>query len=587
MNIAKRERAASAARRGRAALWIVAGVVVLGAVLWLVSAPAGDVAEPGEDLGVARPPVVSVLEGNSGQAPVLKTVETQAEEPEREQSEGPSTVLWPLQVELELVRSSLLPDVPDGPPLGSGRTARFKGRIADHRGLGTAATITFVAGKNAGRVLRTGEDGKFGANDLYPGLEVVEVRGPGISGSRREVRLREGKTFELNLGYGSPGGAQGRVIDEEGVGIEGATVTVDGKSGVTNRTGHFFVDNVAAGHAVLVEIDHPDYAPMRADIGVALAIVAEPRLLTFTLKQPASLRLVLETDIGGPGPATVHLVPRHGGMNRDFPWYRINPIALGTEPVVIEGLPAGSLDVRVYRAGAVGDPLSRRVDLSEGGTETVSLRLRPEPLLTGTVVDDGKIVAGATVRLVAADPVDATLDLFNGSRFAMEEEVVPLSPLIQQETTTSSDGSFRLSAAEDASNWRLIEAIGPDGQRRAVAAVGKNQREIELELEPITFGSAALRLELPRRFQAIAVEATIDGRPGERFDVPSREDLVFDGLATGVWNVRVTWRGQELLDEEGLVLEEAAVRRVDLPEDAILGQDRETWLRAGRPWPLD
>jgi hypothetical protein len=535
----------------------------------------------------ARPAPASVLEAGGTPAPKISAVRAEDTDRSRDEREGPSTVLWPLEVGLELVRPSLLPSVPSGPPLGSGRTARIAGRIADSNGVGAQAELEFVGGPNHGRVLTTGEDGRFGANDLYPGLEVVEVRGPRILGSRREVRLRENKSFELNIGYGMPGGAQGRVVDEQGKPIVGATVTVDGRAGVTDRTGHFYVSPVASGHSVLLEIDHPDYASHRAEIGVALATVAEPRRLLYTLTRPATLRLVLETDIGGPEPALVHVVPQHGGMNRDYPWYRLNPVQVGTEPVELTGLPAGPLELRVYRTGAVGNPARRRVTLSAGGTETVALRLAPDPLLTGRVVDDGQVVAGATVRVVAADPVDASLRLFGGSRLSLEEEVLPLSPAVVRATRSAGDGRFRISAGEQVSEWRLLEAVGPKGLRRGLLAVGPNQREVEIELDSIEEGTARLELALPRRFQAIAVQLTIDGRPGERFEVESREDLVIDGLAQGLWRLDVRWRGARLLEEGGLELEGVERRTIELPEEAILGQDRDTWLRAGRPWPLD
>src|SRR5688572_27348730 len=107
-------------------------------------------------------------------------------------SSGPvrTTVLWPVKVELELLEARFLPKEEGVPPIGSGAAARLSGRIADTRDQGVAAEVHFLAGANAGRVLRADPDGRFGAVDLYPGLSVVEVRGPGTLGSRREVRLR-------------------------------------------------------------------------------------------------------------------------------------------------------------------------------------------------------------------------------------------------------------------------------------------------------------------------------------------------------------------------------------------------------------
>ncbi|MHC4263152.1 MAG: hypothetical protein ACYSWX_11555, partial [Planctomycetota bacterium] len=566
-------------------------VVAVGGVAALLLMPAGEteVDDGPPPAAVATPR--SVLEQGDLSKPEVISLRSDEEgsddESEREGTDGPSTVLWPLQVELELERSSILPEVPFGPPLGSGRTARFEGRIVAANGLPAEAEIEFVGGPNHGRILYTGEGGRFGAIDLYPGLEVVEIRGARILGSRREVRLRSGKTTELNIGYGQPGGVQGRVINEMGEGVEGALVNVDGHAARTDRTGHFYVHPVAAGNHILVVVEHPDYAPLRDDTAVARSTVAEARRLLYTLRPPAALRLSLESDIGGPGPAEVHLVPRHGGMNRDFPWYRVNPIALGREPVLVENLPAGEVEVRVTRPGAIGTPAARRVSLTAGGTETIAVRLEPAPVLTGRVVDDGEVVAGATVRMVAADPVASTLRAYGGEALGLEAEVTPMSAVVRRSTRTSGDGRFRLTAHEDLSEWRLLEALSPDGQRRAVVAVGPNQREVELSLSAVESGTGSLQLRLPRRFQAMPVEVEVNGRPGKRFEVPSRDELVVDGLAEGVWRLNVRWRGQRLVSDERLTLEDVVRRTVELPEEAILGQDRDTWLRAGREWPLD
>jgi hypothetical protein len=580
--------AASRARSGRTALLLSITLGLLALAAWWVTRSEAPPAAVDGATAVARPGSPSVLEGG-GAAPVeirpLQALETEARAGDLR--DGPTTVLFPLQVDLELVRSSLLPDVPSGPPLGSGRTARLSGRIADANGQGATARIEFLGGPNAGRVLETGADGAFGAIDLYPGLEVVAISGPRILGSRREVRLREGQTAELNLGYGSPGAVSGRVVDETNEPVEGATVRIDGQAGLTDRTGHFFVGAVAGGQSVLVEIDHPDFAPFRSDLGVALSVVAQNRQPLYVLRRPAALELVLTDDVGGPDPAQVWIVPQHGGLGREFPWHQINPVTVGTAPVRLDRLPAGPVELRIYRSGAVGHPPRRAVTLVAGGTQAVELGLEPAPSLSGRVVDEGQVVTGARVRLVAADPVTATLRHFGADRAFLEQETLPQVPAVRQETLSDAAGQFRFTAFEELSEWRLLEAVGPDGRSRAVRAVGPNEREVELELEPVESGTAALQLRLPRRFQALAVTLTVNGRPSAEFELPPREDLEVDSLARGQWRLRVRWRGQVLLDEPDLELEDLTTRTVELPEAALIGQDRDTWVRAGRAWPLD
>src|SRR5262249_52156610 len=152
-----------------------------------------------------------------------------------------STVLWPLKVELELIEARFLPRQEGVPAIGSGAGARLSGRITGFDDDGVAAEVHFLAGANAGRVLRAGDTGRFGAVHLYPGLSIVEVRGAATLGSRREVRLRRGQETLLNIGYGRPGSVFGKVQDSNGTGIAGASVIVDGTRTETGAEGDFFL----------------------------------------------------------------------------------------------------------------------------------------------------------------------------------------------------------------------------------------------------------------------------------------------------------------------------------------------------------
>jgi hypothetical protein len=186
-----------------------------------------------------------------------------------------TTVAFPLVFELDLVADHTLPVVPAGPPLGSGATARLAGRIADARGEPVRATIAFVSGPNAGRALTCDATGRFAANDLLPGIDVVEVRGPGILGSRREVRLRQEREFLLNIGYGRPATVQGRIVDEENEPIGGAHVRLDGLATTTDENGTFFFIEVASGRC-LFEVHKEGHVAYRAELGVASGRARSP-----------------------------------------------------------------------------------------------------------------------------------------------------------------------------------------------------------------------------------------------------------------------------------------------------------------------
>ncbi|WP_145064667.1 carboxypeptidase-like regulatory domain-containing protein [Engelhardtia mirabilis] len=575
---------------GRASALLLAAGAILGAVVFtLVFLKDGNLGTDAVEQPEVALPTPSVLQqgGAADPARIVELVSVAPDERSDELQYGPSTVLWPLEIHLDLVRPALLPDVPSGPPLGTGATAQLRGRITDLDGAGAQATISLLGGPNDGRELTTGADGVFGAIDLYPGLEVVEVRGPRILGSKREVRLQQDKETLLNIVYAQPGGAQGRVLDQRNEAVAGATITIDGQSTLTDAKGNFLIPHIAAGRSVLVEIDHPDYSPFRGETGIARSFVAEPSRLVFNMQDPATVVFELANDVGGPGPAQVVLVPTHGGLNRTYPWYRVNPIELGSEPVTVTGLPPGTFYAYVFRPGAVGNPDRTRVTIAAGETRQVSLGLEVAPTLRGRVVRDGQVISGATVRLVAADPVRATLDVFREERGFLETEVLPALPAVRQTTTTDSNGEFLLTRGADVSTYRLLEAVSPDGRTRAVRAVGPDDEQVELELVPVEEGEASLQLLLSGRFQPLPVQVILDGRPREVFELPPDRDFELGGLAAGKWNLRVVWWAEELLSVDGLELDGVVQRNLALPEDARVGQDRETWTRAGRRWPMD
>ena len=210
---------------------------------------------PGSGLGPVAP--ATVEPDGPGQRSELENAGAMTAS---QRPEGParSTVLWPLRVELECVSRSSLPELGDGQRVGAGATARLAGRIVDSRGRGVEATVSFVAGQNLGRVLHCDSEGRLGASDLYAGLDVVEVAGPGIIGSRRELRLRRGSESLLNIGYGRPATVYGTVLgpaeNASAAPVVGARVRVDGQQAWTDERGQFYVPAAASGK-VLLEIE--------------------------------------------------------------------------------------------------------------------------------------------------------------------------------------------------------------------------------------------------------------------------------------------------------------------------------------------
>lgn len=497
----------------------------------------------------------------------------------------PSTVLWPLEVELELLRPADLPEVPSGPPLGSGRSARLSGRIGDERGQGANANVRFVAGPNSGRVLATDSEGRYGASDLYPGMNVVEVEGPGLYGARREVRTSATQESELNLGFGRPGSVSGRVFDPAGNPLAGVRVSVDGHVAETDVDGIFFVARCAPGR-VLVEIQHPGFAPLRQVLGVTQNFALPHQRVSYRLERSAGLRVELENLVGPAGETRVFVLPSSVEFDRRFDWSRSGSASTTGTRLELTDLPPGPAKVVCFRAGAAANPRFQQVNLVAG--ETVDLRVRFEgtPVVRGRVVEDGKLVRGARVRLLAADPPGVFLRHTAIDALSMESEVYPLLPSMQEEFLTDDQGQFLATSWSDLSPWRLVEALSPDGQKRALAAVGPGMEELELVLEPLAAGPAELVIEMPGRRQALPVEIELNGQPGERFELPADRPLELRGLSAGTWRLEVRWYTERLLRELEVDLDGRVTRTLSLPSEAILGQDQETWSKAGRDWPL-
>ncbi|WP_419185924.1 carboxypeptidase-like regulatory domain-containing protein [Rohdeia mirabilis] len=500
-----------------------------------------------------------------------------------------TTVIWPLEVRLDLVEDLSLPEVPAGPPLGSGRNARLSGRIANASGDPVPARIRFdPGGPNAGRELLCDASGRFGATDLVPGMAIVEVTGPGIIGSRREVRLREGQDELLNIGYGRPGTVQGRVVGENGDGVVGARVSLDGQVLETGEDGTFFFPEVAAGRCLL-EISQEGFVDYRTLLGVAGGYTVEAGALQFVLRRPCSLRLILRPNIGGPEPALVYLMPANSNRERAFPWHTVNPILLtGDAPVVVEDLPEGAIHIRTFRTGAEAQPAYKQVQLNAGDETEAVIRLEPAPVVSGAVFDSsGEAAAGATVRLSAADVARASQRLFPTSDQLWLEHVLPLMPSVEQVVTTDTSGRFRLTSWSDVSPFRLLEITSQDGSQSLAMVVGPehDNAELELRLAATEREDARLEVVIPGRTQALPVEVVVNGAPRDGFVLAASQDLEIEGLVPGVYRLEVVWHGERVAKEPSVVIVDSARDMWTLPQEAIEGQSAETWRKLGRPYP--
>ena len=490
------------------------------------------------------PPVIDIIP-----APVVR----------QSSGEVSTTVLWPLKVELELLEARFLPKEEGVPPIGSGAGARLSGRITGFDDQGAVGEIRFVAGANAGRVLRSDSDGRFGAVDLYPGLSLVEVRAPGTLGSRREVRLRRGQEQLLNIGYGRPGVVFGKVQDASGTGLEGAAVVVDGTRVTTDAQGGFYLQSVAAGQ-VLCEVEKEGFALYQEIVNVAGGQTTTADRMTFTLKPAVELRVALQGN-AGTGPAQVFVFsdrPQYNASsayrNEGFPWHQINPVEVWPSGTATIGkLRPEVVKVHAFRSGA--RVTMKAVNLGANLRDVV-LELQPAPVLNGIVKLDGDPVPGATVKLEAPDRVRATLGYFTEPSYFLETAVMPNLPPGLQETKTDKQGRFVLTSWADTSPVRYVEARGPGNGTWAGRFVRPDQTEVTLELGEVNIGDSTLLVEFPGRHQGLPVELWIGGAPSPTQVLAAGEDLEVSSLVAGKWRVTVTWHAQPVKPAEEIVIED-------------------------------
>ena len=494
---------------------------------------------------------------------------------------APTTVVFPLKVELELLASAVRPKGDGVGALGADATARLVGSVHGMDGKGVAAEVQFVAGPNAGRRLVASREGGFGANDLYPGLSVVRITSPAITGSLREVLLRKGRETQLNIGYGRPGFVTGMVKGPTGDPLPDAKVSVDGQETRTNEKGEFVVEAVASGE-VIVLAEKPGYATRMEKLVVVAGESMQRGKFALLLRPAARLQVTIEERINVDNEAQLFVLPEPAGSERDYPWYRLNPIAIypgGTK--MIEDLPARRVSLRLFHAGAVAKPARSEALLREGDTETATLHLEASPILIGVVTDEGRPASDAKVVLEAPERSAAALAVLGEANYLeLEREVFPDFPPAVQQARTNSLGEYVLDASEVVSRTRYLHATSSDGKRTAWRVLRGGETRVDLALEPAR-GEGELILEMAGRTQGLPVEVRVDGAPRDPQVLPPGRDLHVAGLAPGTWKFTAKWNGEAIFDGMLIDLDEETKLSLTLPEGAIVGQDPDTRKRSG------
>ncbi len=582
--------------RSRSLLLVVFALVAVGAgfAFWLASRDDGTKVDIVQ--GVPPPTIAQTkkpeLEGHKLEPPD-RVGHTDSSASTKSAGVTTTTVAFPVQLSLDLIVDGSIPTVEGVPPLGSGRNAHLSGIAVRGNDKYVDATIKFLAGMNTGRELRANSEGAWGATDLYPGLSIVRVDGPGVAGSTREVLLRANKDSLLNISYDFTANIGGTVYQQpEGTPLADVDVELDGQHTTTNEAGEFNFSQMTAGDKLLLVLRKKGYASYRELIGVAHGQTVPRDRYKFNLRKASLLHIVVPELPGDAQQATLVLMNAmafgaHGELagQRTYPWHQLDPLKVGRgRSIEVDDLAEGSIDVYAFALGAAATPPVSRVTVHEGMTTELVLHFDAASVLTGKVVDaEGKSVEGAEVKLEAPDQTVAMLNSVGQASAFLECEVLPSFPCSLQTAVTGFDGRFTFSAYERAAPSRYLSAKGPGDKGFAIRIVKSTDGEIELKLAPKSATLAKFSIEFPGRTQGLPVDCTINGVPQLEQIIGSNAPLLIENLPEGIWRLSAKWNGDPLFaTPPQLQIRGAMSYPITLPKGAIEGQDEDTLQRAGR-----
>ncbi len=304
-------------------------------------------------------------------------------------------------------------------------TATLAGRVVDAADGRALAGVRIVARAPGGEFLaRSGPDGRYSMRGLSPQAYRVSAEDDRFVAWSRTVTVAAGQaeTQDVPLTRGST--LAGRVVDEEGRPIEGATVMVsrggedmfrafirsmEGEGAVrTGRDGSFRATRLAPGENQRIDVRHDEYEE-RAVGGLSLSPGGTRSGVSVILRRGLSVRGVVKDEEGRPlAGAEVNLSSARnlragrGGVQMSIsgPGSQLRRETGADGRFEFRGLKAGDYTVSARRPGfsrATVDP----VNVAEArAAEPLELVLKPGATISGVVRD--KAGAGASGWSVSA-----------------------------------------------------------------------------------------------------------------------------------------------------------------------------------------
>ncbi len=443
--------------------------------------------------------------------------------------------------------------------------AAVEGRVLSPAGRPVAGADVEVVEAEEGRSFfrmsasaQTGGDGRYRLEGVAPGTRTVQASHKSYRPTVRDLEVRPGEnTLDLSLEGGSE--VRGRVVDEGGVPVPGARVTLregmrswDLPSGVSGADGGFTLEGVADGtYRLLGEKDGfardeegqevvvagSSVGGLEVELGRGGAVVGQLLGLDFTELSQVQIR----ADGGMWG--------RTGTVRPDGS-YRVDNLAPGKRRITAS-LPGGTrqADGEVELEPGVSEA---RLDLDFGEGLT----------LTGRVLRNGQPLAGEMV----------SLDAVAGSGRWGE---------------TDHEGRFRFEGLAEGSYDLAVMSRG--GMRHQEKLELTEDRDLLIDLQTVAISgrvtdaadrgalSGAAVLLLPREGEGEAgrffpVETSTDSRGAFR---------LLD-VAEGDWKLRVSQEGYAP-SEQDLQVADAPVDGIEIELQATEGLTLEVVLPNGRP----
>ena len=452
--------------------WTLAGLALTGALIaawsWLASTPA-----TASGVGTAAGPLAT---------PAAHAAERRASPPARDlgaASDARQAASEPATLVAPALTGCFGPSIPE---LGRSAVLRI---VVSRNGLPTSASLTLLAGPDAGLRARVHGAGFLELDALHPGLALLELVTDDGARCVREVLLRHRRTSALELDFGDHGVVSGSVHAPDGAPLSGARVTLDGALALSGADGRFVVERRLADGAEVV-VRHPGFATQRAFVPASDAASDASRPpLSITLQPAAELVIRVPAHAQFSGDVQLVIVPSGEpaalgapGLRASYPWSASAPLRVpaGGE-LRLDDLPRCRVDVLAFHPLARGRPLSGWC--RPGVSAVLDVELEAAPTLEVSVVRDGEPVHRARVELVVANRASERARAFGTQRHALDRVPVGRLPHTLQAQLSDAHGRALLGLAHETAYVRVTSA---DASLRVVRRVAPGQRVLSVDL---------------------------------------------------------------------------------------------------------